>query len=104
MDCHRMTIHINECHPTSFCLFPKRLQLKGNMLRKISQQLFGFLTKYVGTSFQLETFEKKNKKHARLTVYGEEDTFHFHHEKNDVAEQSVLTNYINSLCVDKYMT
>jgi hypothetical protein len=25
-------------------------------------------------------------------------------KKNDVAEQSVLTNYINSLCVDKYMT
>jgi hypothetical protein len=57
-------------------------------------QLFGFLTKYVGTSFQLEKFEKKNKKHARLTVHGEEDTFHFHHEKNNVAEQSVLTNYI----------
>ncbi|EFX63787.1 hypothetical protein DAPPUDRAFT_267680 [Daphnia pulex] len=35
--------------------------------KNYKQLLFGFLTKCVGSSYELETFEEKNKHHARLT-------------------------------------
>jgi hypothetical protein len=68
------------------------------------QLLHGFLTKHVRTSYQLKTLEENKKQHAFLTVYREEEDFHFHHEKKEEAEKCVLNNYINSLCVKKHMT
>jgi hypothetical protein len=71
--------------------------------KNYKQLLFGFLTKYVGSSFELETFEEKNQHHARLTVYGD-GIFSFHHKVKNEAEKIVVSNYINSLCVEKFRT
>ncbi|EFX60775.1 hypothetical protein DAPPUDRAFT_123009, partial [Daphnia pulex] len=58
---------------------------------------------HAGTSFELDTVKVKNLHQARLTVYGD-SSITFNHSVMEQSKKFVLLKYINSLCVDKFMT
>jgi hypothetical protein len=66
--------------------------------------LFGFLTRYMGTSFFLKKMKHPNGYETTLSVYGESSEVTHCDRVMERSKKYCLLRYINNLVVNKYMT
>jgi hypothetical protein len=66
--------------------------------------LFGFLTRYMGTSFFFKKMKHPNGYETTLSVYGESSEVTHCDRVMERSKKYCLLRYINNLVVNKYMT